>query len=290
MSFKRIVVLMVVAVAVAGCTKPPSYAKKKTTGESGGDKTTAATTTPAGVANVPPAPPQEDPSITFTKAFLADVQAGKATASQLTPAFKTIIAEPVFKDDEAGGFSDSAATDWLKKFAGTLSAPVMTPAVGTADVQVSTGLVAAAKPGHVMLRIVKAEGGWKVDWFNMATVGPVSATLPAGESAFVPFAAMTFLDAVLGKTDRAAEGLMTLPAKQRLASGFASDKRGYNRGILEHQFTELRGTFTGYSLGAVTGETVVGKLVKPDGERAFTLKLVKGTTPGAYMVESVTLE
>lgn len=268
----RIVALLAAALLV-GCSKPPRPQG-------------AAADQPA-AAPTPTGDPKADAEA-FAKLFLKAVNDGTATPAMLTPEFKKVIAEPVFPSDEPQGYSDDAAEQWLLRFKGAVPNP-LTGAAGTGDAVVITG-AAGAPPRHLALRAVRAGGGWRADWFYPAPVGSAASSVPGGGAAFPAFAAAAFLDALLAKDDRLAEGLLTQRYKAALAPPLPSDKRGYNRGLLGGKLAGFRGDVTGYRVTRVEGETVAGELTKGDAKKPFTLKLVKGDRPWDWLVDEFKAE
>src|SRR5688572_26533334 len=152
--------LLVVAALVVGCSRPQ----------------------PPAVAGAKPGEPAAagDPKAdagAFATSFLKAVNDGTATPAMLTPEFKKVIAEPVFGDDQAKGYSDDAAEQWLKKHAGTIPNPTTSPA-GTGDAFVFVG-AAGAPPRRVALRVVRTGGTWRADSFTAAAAVPSTSAVPA---------------------------------------------------------------------------------------------------------------
>jgi hypothetical protein len=254
---------------LAGCGKPPGPTAAKT---------------PPGPADGPsPAKPDEPPPFAaaagFARDFLRAANAGTATPDQLTAAFKTLVAPPVFPSDEPQGYSDAAAADWLAGWKGKLPATAPVAAATTADAAVFAG------PG-VGLRVAKEGGGWRADGLF-----PAAGPLPTGDAAFPGFAAAAFLHAVAAKDDRMAAALMTPGLRARLAPPFGSDRGGFNRGLLGQRLADLRGTATGYALARADAGTAAGELTGPDGaRRAVTLKLAKGERAWDWLVDEYRAE
>lgn len=222
----------------------------------------------------------------FAKDFLKALHDGTATPAQLTPAFKKVIAEPVF-GDEAHGFSDPAAANWLKSFQGKLpSFALSSPTI--VEAALYTGTVPAEKPLQFLMRVVKSDNNWAVDWLSLTEVAP--ATAPAGEPTPQSFAAAAFLQALLSHKHDLAAGAMTLALKKNLAPAFGSEKKPFNAGILTTKFNGYRGTFTGYALTNVENGVATGELVKADGKKPFTLKLAAGERPGDWLVDEIKID
>lgn len=212
----------------------------------------------------------------FAAAFLATVQAGTATPDALSTPFRSLIAEPVLEADHAAGYSHAEAEKWLKQYASQSFRLESKPVFSTAD---ATGFRGTVGQSSFSLRVVKTATGWVVDWF--APCGPVGVSLPTNSAE--SFAAAAFLDAVVSKSERFVEGMLTSAGKSREAPPFASDKaRGYNRGVLQRRIEAFRGGASSYSLAAITGDTVTGTL----GDKPFTLKLSQGIAPGQWLVDT----
>jgi hypothetical protein len=263
----------------AGCTKPspnPPLAEK--------DKpTTPGAASPQAAAADPNAAVAAG---LFVKDFLTAVHAGTATAAQLTPQFKKVVAEPVFDADKQLGYSDSVADNWLKQYRGKLPS-FTTSSPGTdGDAAFFTGTVPAEKPVQLAVRLVKSGGGWIVDWLSVAEVGPV--TLPA--DAAPTFAAAAFLAALLAGNDTQAAGLMALETKKQLAPPFGGETRPYSPGILKTKLDGYRGPFTGFTIAKADGNIVTGELTGAAGKKAFALTLVPGERPFDRLVADVKID
>lgn len=273
------VLCWLVALAAVGCTKqasvPPGPEKVADPKPGGGP--------PALTPAVAPAPAGD--ATAFAKDFLKAVHEGTATAAQLTPPFKKVIAEPVFEADQALGYSDSAADNWLKQYQGKLTAPSVYAFGATPDAQLFTAFLPGEKPRAVTLRLAKGAGVWLVDWFLPAEV---AATLPPTGDA-PAFAAAAFLEAMLGRNSQAAGGLMTADAKKRLAPPFAGEKRPFNAGILDQKLAAYRGAFTGFTLAKVENGVATGELTGAT-KKPFTLKLVAGERPFDWLVDDVKVD
>ncbi len=272
--------LGIAIILAAGCSKPPAYATKAAPivvaappSAKPGEVTAPASTTDA-----------KNAAEAYAKEFLAAVQTGKASAAMLTPAFKKWIADPLSPEDRELGYSDTIAGQWLERFLNTVPAPALTAAAGSGETYAITGVVAGDAPKHIALRITKLNGAWRTDWFFASGVAPVSATLPAGDDAHPTFAAIAFLDGLLGNSDRIAEGTMSTTFKMGIAPPFPADKRGYNRGILSSKLGEFRGGFTGYAIAKVEAGNVTGELSKGVATKPFTMKLVKGDRPTDWLI------
>ncbi|QEL14703.1 hypothetical protein [Limnoglobus roseus] len=276
-------VLWVGVLLAVGCTKPspnpPLPEKDKPRKTDDAPSFAPAAVTIPGTAGVDAA--------TFANTFLKSVHEGTATAAQLTPQFKKVIAEPVFEADHALGYSDAAADNWLKQYQGKLTAPSVYDFGSDANAHLFTGFLPGEKPRFLTLRLAKAENSWRVDWFFPAEVG--SAAIPKSGDA-PTFAATAFLESLLGHNSPLAAGVMAPDAKKRLAPAFSSEKRPFNAGILDTKLTVYRGNFTGFTLAKVENGTATGELTGPGTKKPFTLKLVPGERSFDSLVDDVKVD
>ncbi len=254
----------------------------------GCSKPTAAPVPP--VADVPLAvPTKSDPgpeAALFAKDFLAALHDGKATAAHLRAEFKKAIAEPVFDADRARGYSDAAAENWLKQFQGKLGGYTLaSPRIDA--VALYTGEIKAEKPLHLLLRLVRHENRWSVDWFSLAELSPAESVATVTPQSF---AATAFLHGLLGHKDDLAAGTMTVALKKSLAPALGSETRLFNVGILKTKLNGYRGTATGYQLAKAEGGTASGELIHASGKKPFALKLVAGERPDEWLVDEIKVD
>jgi hypothetical protein len=233
----------------------------------------------------PVGPSKDDPvggAVAAANEFLASVAAGKADPGKLTPAFKKVVADPVTEADKAQGYSDWAAEQWLKPFAGKVPTSGTGAAIGPDRVVVTAG-----QAGRAVLRMARAGGGWQVDWFHLAPPGAEAVSLTGGGDQLArAFTTVAFLDTALTNQRRLAEAVLTLGAKSRLAPPLG-DPIGYNRGVLGVRLSKFREAATGYRVGNPSAEQMTGVLTGPEhpNGRPFTLKLVQGRNPGEWLVD-----
>ncbi len=251
-------------------------------------KPTAAPAPPT--ADVPLAvPTKSDPgpeAAIFAKDFLAALHDGKATAAHLTAEFKKAIAEPVFDADRARGYSDAAAENWLKQFQGKLGGYTLaSPRIDT--VALYTGEIKAEKPLYLLLRLVRHESRWSVDWFSLAELSPAESAAAVTPQSFV---AVAFLHGLFGHKDDLAAGAMTPGLKKSLAPALGSEARLFNVGILKTKLNGYRGTATGYQLAQAEGGTASGELIHAGGKKPFALKLVAGERPDEWLVDEIKVD
>lgn len=244
---------------------------------------------PRGANSPAAAKPKAEPgpeTATFAKDFLAAVNEGKATAAHLTAEFKKVIAEPVFDADRARGYSDAAAENWLKQFQGKLAGySLASPRIDV--VALFTGEINAEKPLRILLRLVRHESRWCVDWFSLTEVNPVAAS-----EALTPqsFAALAFLHGLLGHRYDLAAGAMTTALKKSLAPALGSEARPFNAGILKTKLDGFRGAATSIHLKNAEGGTASGELILANGKKPFSLKLVAGERPDEWFVDEIKVD
>lgn len=234
-------------------------------------------------------PPKSDPgpeASVFAMSFLTALQEGKATAMQLTPTFKKAIAEPVFDADRAIGYSDSVAENWLKQFQGKIGGYTLSsPRVDT--LVLYTGVIRAEKPIQILLRLVRIDNRWLVDWFSFAEVTSAESTYAVTPQSFV---ATAFLHGLLGHRYDLAAGAMTPGLKKSLAPALGSETRLFNAGILKTKLDGYRGQATGYSLAKAEDGTASGELIHANGKKSFALKLVAGERPDEWLVDEIKID
>jgi hypothetical protein len=285
----RIVALSALAL-VAGCSKPPR--PKATPNAQTPDQSQVAPTLAIPAAQATPVGDPPAGAKAFAQTFLDAVNDGTATPAMLTPEFKKVVAEPVFPDDLSKGYSDDAAAEWLARWKGQMPGAVFRLAGSndSGEPTLVTGSGIRERKYEFTLRLVRTGSEWRADWFlpaaGIAQVG--QSLLPSRNDGC--FTAVAFLEALLGKGDRLAEGLMTPIYKARLAPPFATDPRGYNRGLLDSKLAEHRGGFTGYTIAKVDSGIVTGELTGKDGKKPFTLKLTKGQRPWDWLVDEFKAE
>lgn len=271
-------------VAFVGCSKTASNPPAADSGQTSG-KTTPTGGAPVVGSVAEPTNLSGLEASQLAKKFLNAVQDGTATADQMTPSFKKIIAEPVFETDRARGYSDSVAENWLKQFQGKLgSYAISSPTIHEAAYY--TGTVSGAKPQQLLLRVKKAESGWLVDWFSVVEATPVQVP---GEPTAQTFASMAFLHALIGHKDELAAGTMSTAYKKSIAPAIGSETKPYNAGTLKTKLNGIRANFTGFKLIKTEGGTVTGQLLNAETSKSFTLKLVMGEQ-NEWLVDEVRVD
>ncbi len=293
-------------IALPGCKpKPASKSDKK-------DKDGKEVTNPNSIANpnpnANPTPEIRTPERIDTKAgvgkdavdFLAAVGAGSAKASQLSTGFVKLIGLPVvFDSDKAKGYSTDAAETWLRtvgtKFSGM---GPMAESSQAGDVAVFRGNFTG---GTYFLRMVKESDAWKVDWLSMSSVASSSAPAAAGaaDALLQLFAATAMAAAFCDKDAMTTESRvavvaagMTPALRKSMASPFDGDKAkgyDYSPAQLGLALGGIGGGAESVSVTSAGGDTFKIEITKGGGAKsAYTLKLVKGTSLGQWLVESIT--
>lgn len=231
-----------------------------TEGKGPGTPTKPGTTTP------PTDPKTADTAKKFATDFLTAVRDKKATPDQLTPEFTKV-------------FSDTPAADLT-----FLATEVAGDEVSVTTADGAVFAVGKSKTGgRSLLRLVKSGADYKVDWISVGVKGVTDATL-SGDDAPAQFATQSLLDAVFRKKYAHASALLTENARNTLGK---SPFGGFDQGALKNKLDELFGgadkyTVTGTSKGSVTVE-----LPHAGGKKTATLKAVKGSRPGEWLVDAV---
>jgi len=260
MKFVRLAVLVGVC-SVPACNKPATPAA--TPPSAAAAKPLVST---PGAAPTPVTPP--DAAVKAGGDFLTAVRAGKATAAQLTPEFKKLVAS-------GSGAADWAAGHWLDEFKGDAAAVekrACYPLDATSVLCVAESPAAAPAKALTYCKLVKNPGGpdYLVDWLHVSPVRP-PADLSTDTAA--TFVAVAFVDALLAKQTRLAESLVAPAAAKRLAPPLDDEdaKLGYNRGILGIKLSGFRESFPSVTYGAAAKPganlALSGELTGPAGER-----------------------
>jgi hypothetical protein len=231
--------------------------------------------------------------------FLQAVRAGTAKADQLSTGFVKLIGLPAeLPSDKAKGYSADAAEGWLKRVGSGVGFGPPLKSVKTADTAIIRGLL-IGKPGAYSLRMVKEGNAWKVDWLSVSSVDVKAATAnPSADAVFQEFAATAIVEAVCDKdampsaerTMAVAAGLVP-PFRTKLAPPFGSDKDqgfDFNRGSLTLEIAKLGDRAESATLTPQGNDTYKVEVTRTSGAKAaYTIKLVKGTAQGQWLVENV---
>jgi len=287
----------------AGCGKSDPA---KLTEKPADSKPVAPTPTPDGpppVVSVPPTPVDpKGPAQTAAETFVKELRDQTVAVARLSPAFLKVIGKPLLSDsDKAAGASAGEAQAWLRR-AGAIPTGVGLPngsATPAAAVFTASFTGATVADGRVLLRLVPADGGWKVDWFQLGTAKtaePPKATAP--DEPFQEFAAQAFLDAltagpVVVKDDRVRllGALLAPPLRAAWADPFGGDKdRGYDYSPtkLGAKADELGTGVTAVARTRTGPDAYRVELAKGGAATAYTLKLVRGAAAGEWLVGEFT--
>jgi len=303
-SVAAIVLAVGVLVALPGCgPKPqPNKSDKK-------DKDKKDGTTPNPIANTTPeikTPEKIDTKEGVGKDavdFLSAVGAGTAKASQLSSGFVKLVGLPVvFDSDKAKGFSTDAAETWLRAVGAKFSGMgPMAESSQAGDVAVFRGSFTG---GTYYLRMIREGSAWKVDWLSMSSVPSTSATVTVGgvaataDALLQTFAATAIASAIcdkdaMPKDQRIAvvAAALTPAYRKSLASPFDGDKdKGYDYSPaqLGLKLAEIGSGAESVSVSPAGDATFKVEITKAGGGKmTHTVKLVKGTTLGQWLVESI---
>ncbi len=288
--------------SLPGCGEKPPADKGQKKDEPGPTPPTGGD--PKGTAKNEPRPPEKvSPEIEKAATdFLKSLVEGNAKASSLSTGFVKAIGLPVeLPSDKAKGYSDTAAEVWLRRVGtGVNFSPPFEPKQA-GDVALFRGsFMGPGKTGNYALRMVKEADGWKADWLSLSSANTTSAALPGSDAnaLFQHFAAASLAQIICDK-DGMAQGEraallaagFTPALRQKLAEPFGSDKdKGfdYNAGKLALEVAKIGGGAESITV-VPAGDAFNVEVTKAGGAKSmFTLKLVKGTTPGQWLVESIT--
>ncbi len=249
---------LLVAVLLSGCggTTPTGPTGSKGTG------TPSKATTPAAD------PKAADAAKKFATDFLVAVRDKKATPAQLTPEFTKV-------------FSDSPAAD-LTFLATEVAADEVS--VTTADGAVFAVGKSKTGGGRTLLRLVKSGSDYKVDWISVGVKGVTDATL-SGDDAPAQFAVQALLDAAFRKKYTLAGSLMTEAARNKLGESVFGGK--FDPGALKNKLDEFFSGVDKYTVTGTSKGTVTVELPVTGGKKTATLKAVKGSRPGEWLVDAV---
>jgi len=209
--------------------------------------------------------------------FVVAAKAGTATAVSLTDEFKKVIGEPITPGEREKGFSDPAATDWLKVLGPRLKSGQLRPILAGKE-------VALFDLDAGLLRLVKIDGKWKVDWFHAGRPAG-AANFNEDRAASKNFAIAAFLDPLFTNNFELSEAALTLDAKKSLAPALGGDARGYNRGTLRGKLKSILNGATGYTV-VMTGDKATVTLTGST-EKKLTLSLSVGARPEIWLVSGV---
>lgn len=204
----------------------------------------------------------------FATDFLAAVRDKKASPDQLTPEFAKV-------------FSDSPAAE-LTFLASEVGADDVTAAGGSDGAVFAVGKNKAGT--RTLLRVVKAGADWKVDWLSVGPKGVGSAVL-TGDNAPAQFAVQAFLDAVARKKFAHAAALTSPAAKTKY--GKSAFGESFDLGAFTDTLGKLLPNLEAYTHTASTAGTVTMEVTASGAKKTATIKAVKGTRPGEWLVDSV---
>jgi hypothetical protein len=262
MKFVRLAVLVGVC-SVPACNKPAAPMAPPTP-TSAAKASTGTTVAPA---------VRSDAAVKFGDEFLTALRAGMASAAQLTPEFKKIVAPSATAPDWSAG-------QWLEEFKGDAAAVEKRTAYPLdATSTLVGGESAAAAPAKAVTycKFVTKPGGTEtlVAWLHTS---PVRPAVDLSTDTAAKFAGVAFVDTVLTKQPRLAESLIAPAAAKKLAPPLDDEdaKLGYNRGILTIKLNGFRESFTSATFAppvkAGANLTMSGELTGPGSERRkFTI-------------------
>jgi hypothetical protein len=236
-------------------------------------------------------------------AFLKALGEGAAKADHLSTGFVKMVGLPAeLPSDKAKGYSTGAAESWMKRI-GANATFGLPSGFAAADVAVLWGgFQEQGRKGDYSLRLINESGTWKVDYFALSSAAH-SATAGASEgpeAEYQRFAARAIGGLLCDKSgmpkDERAMALaagLTPAFRGKLAEPFGSDKDqgfDYNRGKLNVEADKIGSGAESYSTTRQASATDFRLEVTKSGgaKAAYLVKLVKGATPGQWLVESIT--
>ncbi len=298
-----------------GCGKPPAtQPEKKDEPKKDDPKVDPKKGDPApdpkkGDPGAPSVPPKsalgkvESDAEGAAEGFLKELMQGTAKADALSAGFLKSVGKPVepLPDDIKNGFSRDNAARWLRRVGENRN---FNPALfrqQAGDVVLWRGFLTGPtlpSGGGYSLRLVKESGAWKVDWLGLSSADNKGSVAPgSADEAFQEFAVAAFVEVLADATAMADE---TRPAalaraltpdvrKAWAAPGKQDQDQGYDYSPAHLRIAAIKyggGTkeFTVAKTGDLTFSVV---LTKPAGPKTIVVKLVKGATPGEWLVSEV---
>jgi hypothetical protein len=215
----------------------------------------------------PTDPKAADAAKKFATDFLVAVRDKKATPDQLTPEFTKV-------------FSDTPAADLT-----FLATEVAADDVSVTSADGAEFAVGKSKTGggRTLLRLVKVGNDYRVGWISVGPKGVADAAL-SGNDAPAQFAVQALLDAAFRKKYTHASALLTDNARNTLGK---SPFGGFDQGALKNKFDDLFGGADKYAVTGTSQGTVTVELPQAGGKKTATLKTVKGSRPGEWLVDAV---
>lgn len=236
-------------------------------------------------------------------AFLKALGEGSAKADRLSVGFVKMIGLPAeLPTDKSRGYSISAAESWMKQVGGGATFGLPSGFAGGEAAVLWGGFQGQGRTGDYSLRMIHEGGAWKVDSLALTSAAFTPATASGGgtEGEYQRFAARAVGGLLCDKTgmpkdDRAlalAAGL-TPALRAKLAEPFGSDREqgfDYNRGKLLLEADKIGGGAQSYTT-TQQGDAPEFRLevTRAGGAKSsYSLKLLKGTTPGQWLVDGIT--
>jgi hypothetical protein len=303
------------ATLVPGCNpkpQPTNTEEKKGSSSKGSPSSEpkpAPTDTPnsgsSGTATLPPQPAKVDINSGVGKEavdFLQAVRTGSVPAAKISTGYSRLIGLPVeLPSDKAKGYSADAAESWLRRVGNAVPFGLPLMAYQAGDVALFRGAL-AGKSGGYALRLIQEGGAWKVDWLSASSVevkpslaGPTNTA----EALFQEFVATAGFEAIcdkdgMGKDERIAAiaAGMTPALRAKWGPPFDGDKAkgyDYNAAQLGLEIAKIGGGVESVTFAPQGDGVFKAEVVQASGAKAaYLIKLTKGTTPGQWLVESIT--
>jgi hypothetical protein len=209
--------------------------------------------------------------------IVGKLRSGELAPRDVTVDFRKLIGEPLTPDERVLGYSDSAASEWLRRVGSRL----INDSVRGVH---SAGDLAIFELDAGTMRIVKSDGRWLLDWFH---AGRSKAAAPlAGGDDLKRFTLASLLDPIATSDWALAEASLSAAAKAQWAPPLSRDN-GYNRGTLRSKLASLRNGSGGYSV-TWNNKTAQVTLTGSEG-RTIVATIGNGPRPDVLAIHSLTL-
>ena len=235
--------------------------------------------------------------------FLKSLGEGTAKADKVSGGLVKMIGLPAeLPADKSRGYSTLAAETWLKQVGSGVTFALPTGFAGADAAVLWGGFQGPGRKGDYSLRMIHEGGAWKVDYLALtsARFGRSPETSGGSKGEYEGFAARAVAGLLCDKTgmpkDARALALaagLTPPLRAKLAEPFGSDKGqgfDFNRGKLLLEAEKFGGNAESYTTTQQgKGPEFRLEVTKSGGAKsAYLLKMVKGTTPGQWLVDCIT--
>lgn len=230
--------------------------------------------------------------------FLKELGQGTATAGALSTNLLKAVGKPLeLPADTAQGYSPDNATRWLRRVGEGRTFSLSLDRKQAGDAVYCRGAL-QGQPGGYALRLVKEGGAWKVDWLSLSSVSKGDPPAGTADEAFQEFAVRAFVEVMADggamsddtRPPALAHALTAELRKAWAAPGAQDAAQGYDYspGHLRLAAVKYAGGTKEFAVSKAGPQTFDVILTRPAGPKTLAVKLVKGTTPGEWLVSDVT--